>query len=277
MKYKKSIFVHIRILKTSISMKYIPLFLAITLGLAHGKSNSSGPDSPVLFGEIIAVSTDKKTVTILQSGSDERKITITKKTKLSFVGMEKNAHELKVGYWGKAKVKKGEAGSLKLTQPIVKLNPLGPERISMDEKSIFTAVDENRDSGIDYVEMSQAIYHSPKHGPDKFEKYDEDANGLLDGQEFPQLLSQLTWWKFSRKSADNWFTQGDTNGDGKLDEKEFGQTFDTGNHTENRFKRSDGDKSGFLDKSEVLEFYQSLISGAGEEDDSKRKKKKRKK
>ena len=37
-------------------MKYIPLFLAITLGLAHGKSNSSGPDSPVLFGEIIAVS-----------------------------------------------------------------------------------------------------------------------------------------------------------------------------------------------------------------------------
>ena len=40
-------------------MKYIPLFLAITLGLAHGKSNSSGPDSPVLFGKIIAVSTQE--------------------------------------------------------------------------------------------------------------------------------------------------------------------------------------------------------------------------
>ena len=256
-------------------MKYIPLFLVITLGIAHGKSNSSGPESPVLYGEIIAVSTDKKTVTILQSGSDKREIKITKKTKLSFVGMGKKSQDLKVGYWGKAKVKKGEAGSLKLTQPVGKLNPLGPERISMDEKSIFTAVDQNRDSGIDYVEMSRAIYHSPKHGPDKFEKYDMDANGLLDEDEFPVLLNQLTWWKFSRKSADNWFTQGDTNGDGKLDAKEFGQTFDTGNHTENRFKRADSDKSGSLDKAEVAEYYKSLLSG-GEEDqeDTKRKKKK---
>ena len=259
-------------------MKYLPLFLTIMLGSAYGKSNSSGPDSPVLFGEIIAVSDDRKTVTILQSGSDKREITITKKTKLSFVGMGKKEQELKLGYWGKAKVKKGEAGSLKLTQPVGKLNPLGPERISMNEKSIFTAVNENRDSGIDYVEMSRAIYHSPKHGPDKFEKYDVDANGLLDEREFPVLLDQLTWWKFSRKSADSWFEQGDANRDGKLNEKEFGQTFHTGNHTENRFRRADGDKSGFLDKPEVSEFYQSLISGGeDEEDDSKRKKKKRNK
>ena len=284
MKEKKSNFIFYLKLLTRITsllvfMKYIPLFLAISLGLAHGKSNSSGPDSPVLYGEIIAVSDDRKTVTILQAGSDERDITITKKTKLSFVGMGKQSQELKVGYWGKAKVKNGEAGSLKLTQPVGQLNPLGPERISMDEKSIFTAVDENRDSGIDYVEMSRAIYHSPKHGPDKFEKFDVDANGLLDDEEFPVLLDQLTWWKFSRKSGDDWFTQADTNGDGKLDENEFGQTFNTGNHTENRFKRADGDKSGFLDKSEVSEFYQSLISGGEDEedDDSKREKKKRKK
>jgi Ca2+-binding EF-hand superfamily protein len=255
-------------------MKYIPLFLAISLGTAHGKSNSSGHDSPVLYGEIIAVSDDRKTVTILQSGTDKREIMITKKTKLSFVGMGKKSQELTVGYWGKAKVKNGEAGSLKLTQPVGKLKLLGPERISMDEKSIFTAVDVNRDSGIDFVEMSRMIYHSPKHGPDKFEKYDADANGLLDEEEFPVLLDQLAWWRFSRKSADNWFMQADANADGKLDEKEFGQTFDTGNHTENRFKRADGDKSGFLDKPEVSEFYQSLISGGGEneEDDSKRKK-----
>jgi Ca2+-binding EF-hand superfamily protein len=255
-------------------MKYIPLFLAISLGTAHGKSNSSGHDSPVLYGEIIAVSDDRKTVTILQSGTDKREIMITKKTKLSFVGMGKKSQELTVGYWGKAKVKNGEAGSLKLTQPVGKLKLLGPERISMDEKSIFTAVDVNRDSGIDFVEMSRMIYHSPKHGPDKFEKFDVDANGLLDEEEFPVLLDQLAWWRFSRKSADNWFMQADANADGKLDEKEFGQTFDTGNHTENRFKRADGDKSGFLDKPEVSEFYQSLISGGGEneEDDSKRKK-----
>ena len=258
---------------------YLLIFFIAATGASHCKSNSSGPDSPVLYGEIIAVSDDRKTVTILQSGSDKREITITKKTKLSFVGMGKKSQELKVGYWGKAKVKNGEASSLKLTQPVGQLKPLGPERISMDEKSIFTTVDVNRDSGIDYVEMSRSIYHSPKHGPDKFEKYDMDANGLLDDEEFPVLLDQLTWWKFSRKSGNDWFMQADTNGDGKLNENEFGQTFDTGNHTENRFKRADGNKSGFLDKPEVSGFYQSLISGGeeDEDDDSKRKKKKRKK
>ena len=260
-------------------MKYLLIFFITATGAAHGKSNSRGPDSPVLYGEIISVSDDRKIVTILQSGSDKREIKITKKTKLSYVGMAKENQELKVGYWGKAKVKNGEAGSLKLTLPVGALQPLSKERISMDENAIFAAVDLNRDSGIDYVEMSRAIYHSPKHGPDKFEKCDVDANGLLDQKEFPVLLDQLTWWKFSRKSVDNWFTQADTNGDGKLDEKEFSLTFDTGNHTANSFKRADGDKSGLLDKSEVSEFYQSLISGGeeDEEDDSKRKKKKRKK
>ena len=61
----------------------------------------------------------------------------------------------------------------------------------MDEKSIFTAVDENRDSGIDYVEMSRAIYNSPKHGPDKFEKFDVDKSGHLDSREFSNLASEL--------------------------------------------------------------------------------------
>ena len=260
-------------------IKYLLIFFITAAGGAQGKSNSRGPDSPVLFGEITAVGDGGKTVTILQAESQAREISITKKTTLSFVGMAKENRELKVGYWGKAKVKNGEAGSLKLTLPVGALKPLSKERTSMDENAIFAAVDENRDSGIDYVEMSRALYHSPKHGPDKFEKSDKDSNGLLDHAEFSKLLAQVTWWKFSRKSAEDWFAQADTNGDGKLDEKEFGLTFDTGNHTANRFKRADGDTSGILDKLEVSEFYQSLISGGeeGEEDDSKRKKKKRKK
>ena len=258
-------------------MKYLLIFFIIATGAAHGKSISRGPDSPVLYGEIITASDDKKIVTILQSGSDKREIKITKKTKLSFVGMAKENQELKVGYWGKAKVKNGEDGSLKFTQPVGKLNPLGPERISMDEKSIFTAVDVNRDNGIDYVEMSRSIYHSPKHGPDKFEKCDVDANGLLDQKEFPILLDQLAWWKFSRRSSNDWFAQGDSNGDGKLDEEEFGQTFDGGNHTKNRFKRADSDKSGFLDKVEITDFYKGLISGREEEEVEKKERRKKEK
>ena len=89
---------------------YLLIFFIAASGASHCKSNSSGPDSPVLYGEIIAVSDDRKTVTILQSGSDNREITITKKTKLSFVGMGKKSKDLKVGYWGKAKVKKWRGG-----------------------------------------------------------------------------------------------------------------------------------------------------------------------
>ena len=89
---------------------------------------------------------------------------------------------------------------------------------------------------------------------------------MLDAEEFPRLLAELAWWKFSRKSAADWFEQGDANGDGKIDVKEFGPTFDAGNHTKNRFKRADGDKSGLLDKAEVADYVQSLISG-GEEDE----------
>ena len=256
-------------------MKYLLIFFITATGASHGKSNSRGPDSPVLFGEITAVGDGGKTVTILQAGSQAREISITNKTTLSFVGMAKENQELKVGYWGKAKVKNGEAGSLKLTLPVGALKPLSKERISMDENAIFAAVDQNRDSGIDYVEMSRAIYHSPKHGPDKFEKCDVDANGLLDQKEFPVLLDQLTWWKFSRKSSNDWFAQGDSNGDGKLDENEFGQTFDGGNHTKNRFKRADSDKSGFLDKVEIADYYKGLISGREEEDVEKKERRKK--
>jgi len=256
-------------------MKYLLILFITATGAAHGKSNSRGPDSPVLFGEITAVGDGGKTVTILQAGSQARKISITNKTTLSFVGMAKENQELKVGYWGKAKVKNGEAGSLKLTLPVGALKPLSKERTSMDENAIFAAVDQNRDSGIDYVEMSRAIYHSPKHGPDKFEKCDVDANGLLDQKEFPVLLDQLTWWKFSRKSVDDWFTQADSNGDGKLDENEFGQTFDGGNHTQNRFKRADSDKSGFLDKVEVADYYKGLIIGREEVEVEKKERRKK--
>ena len=258
-------------------MKYLLIFFITGTGAAHGKSNSRGPDSPVLFGEITAVGDGGKTVTILQAGSQAREISITNKTTLSFVGMAKENQELKVGYWGKAKVKNGEAGSLKLTLPVGALKPLSKERISMDENAIFAAVDQNRDSGIDYVEMSRAIYHSPKHGPDKFEKCDVDANGLLDQKEFPILLDQLAWWKFSRKSSNDWFAQGDSNGDGKFDENEFGQTFDGGNHTQNRFKRADSDKSGFLDKVEITDFYKGLISGREEEEVEKKERRKKEK
>ena len=72
-----------------------------------------------------------------------------------------------------------------------------------------------------------------------------DANGLLDEKEFPITSRSAYLVEVLPQKCGCKFAQADTNRDGKLDEKEFGQTFDTGNHTENRFKRTDGDKSGF--------------------------------
>ena len=85
-------------------MKYVPLFSPLVLAL-HTESPIAVDWQPGIGGEIIAVSDDRKTVTILQSGSNKREITITKKTKLSFVGMGKKSQELKVGTGEKRKSK----------------------------------------------------------------------------------------------------------------------------------------------------------------------------
>ncbi|MEM1293870.1 MAG: EF-hand domain-containing protein [Verrucomicrobiota bacterium] len=249
-------------------MKSLLVFLSLVAmqGLACAQSNSSGPSSPIVVGKIIAVGDDEESVTILQAGTYERVIPISEKTNVAFVGMPKRAREFTIGYGAKASLKGGKAKYLKMTLPLEEVASLGADRTAMTEESIFASSDANNDKGIDYVEMSKFIYHSPKHGPDKFQNLDADGDGLLDDEEFPKLLAGVGWWKFSRKTAAEWFAEGDANKDGGIDVDEFGPTFDGGSHTATRFKRADKNKDGMLDQAETTAYVATLIhEKAGDE------------
>ncbi|MEM7602779.1 MAG: EF-hand domain-containing protein [Verrucomicrobiota bacterium] len=240
-----------------------PLLTSVMLltlpGLTLAQSNSSGPNSPIVVGTIIAIGEDDESVTILQGGEFERVISISEGTNVSFIGMPKKDREFTLGYGAKASLKGGKTKYLKVTLPLEETTSLGPDRTSMSEESVFAASDANRDDGIDYVEMSRFIYHSPKHGADKFQNLDADADGLLDEDEFSRLLEGVAWWKFSRKNATEWFSEGDANQDGGIDMEEFGPTFDGGSHTASRFKRADRNKDGKLDEAETALYVRSLV------------------
>ena len=228
---------------------------------AKSKSNSKGSDSPLVIGPIVHVSgTD--TVTILHGGEFERKLNLSKDTEIVFVGMPAVSRSLKVGYGAKASVKNGSVRSLKLTLPVKDPASLGPDRTKLSLAQILAKADGNGDGGLDYVEMSRWIYHSPKHGPDTFLKTDKNKDGLVGPKELPKLLAGVSWWKYSRQSPTAWFEQADANKNGTLDLKEFTSIAAGKNHAENVFKRTDKNKDGTLDRKEVEKYVDQLIGSA---------------
>jgi Ca2+-binding EF-hand superfamily protein len=235
------------------------LFTAVT---CSAKPNSKGADSPLAIGPITAISTDGKTLTILQGGEHKRDLVLSSRTELIFVGMPKSARRLAVGHGVKASVKGGSVRSVKVTLPIKQAASLGKDRTKLSVDQVLVKANENDDGGLDYVEMSRWIYHSPKHGPDSFLKADKNDDGLLDGSELTKLLAGVSWWKYSRKSSDEWFRQADANGNGVLDLKEFTSIAAGKNHAENVFKRTDKNKDKALDSKEVAKYVDQLIGSA---------------
>ena len=228
---------------------------------AKSKSNSKGSDSPLVIGPIISVSgTD--TVTILHGGEFERKLNLSKDTEIVFVGMPAVSRSLEVGYGAKASIKNGSVRSLKLTLPVKEPASLGPDRTKLSLAQVLAKADGNGDGGLDYVEMSRWIYHSPKHGPDTFLKTDKNKDGLVGPKELPKLLAGVSWWKYSRKSSGEWFREADANGNGVLDLKEFTTIAAGKNHAENVFKRTDKNKDKALDPKEVAKYVDQLIGSA---------------
>ena len=254
-----------RLQSCSLNMKIISclvlsiLFTAVT---CSAKPNSKGADSPLAIGPITAISTDGKTLTILQGGEHKRDLVLSSRTELIFVGMPKSARRLAVGHGVKASVKGGSVRSVKVTLPIKQAASLGKDRTKLSVDQVLVKANENDDGGLDYVEMSRWIYHSPKHGPDSFLKADKNDDGLLDGSELTKLLAGVSWWKYSRKSSDEWFRQADANGNGVLDLKEFTSIAAGKNHAENVFKRTDKNKDKALDSKEVAKYVDQLIGSA---------------
>lgn len=240
---------------------YVVMASCLLLSLAantFAQSNSKGPNSPIVVGKVTAVSADESTLSV-KTSDHERTLKVVGATKTTYVGLpDKKDHKFVIGYDVKASVNKdGTAKSIKLTKPVGKPVSLGPSRVGMSPAELFKAADKDRDKRLSYAEYSISIYHSPKHGPDKFHKADKNRNGLLDMSEFEPTLAGVSWWVLSRKSPDQWFQGTDTDSNGKLSIDEF-RILASSNHYENHFKRADLDQSDSLDLKEVTLFVRGV-------------------
>jgi hypothetical protein len=229
----------------------IPLY---SLNAAKKKKTES------IFGVISEVNEDTLDVYV-KRGKKTHTLTMTSDTSKIFIGDLINTKEIKKGYPVRAHVNNSEIGKIYVTKPIkdVTVRPT-PEMVKMTPKEVFEIVDLNEDNAVSYVEFSAKIHASIKHGPVQFSKSDKDKSGGLNLKEFEYALENHTkWWKYSRKTSDEWFKSSDKDSNGVLNEKEFEFLLGSDAHMEVFFPRADKDESGDLDKKEVSNYIQTLI------------------
>ena len=229
----------------------------------QAQSNSKGRDSSVVVGTLKSVDSSGTKFDVLQSGEHLRKLYVNSDSKVNFVGLPAHGKQKpRVGLGVKATCENdGRVKTISFTPPVGDPSMLGEERLKMTERELFKEVDKDASNSISYVEFSKYIYHSPKHGPDSFRKYDKDSDGALATAEFVEALSKVSWWILSRKTPGEWFNQADKNRDGMLDSNEFASICTSGNHIENIFKRVDQDKSGSLAQRETEAYIRSVTHG----------------
>ena len=230
---------------------------------AQSKSNSKGPDSPVVVGTLTAVDDSGRRFEILQTGKHRRRLYADARTKIDYVGFpDKARHQPTPGYGVKASSEKdGRLKSLLFTPAVAGQQPLGPEKLTMTVAELFTRTDRDRDDRVGYVEFSQSIHASPKHGPEMFRKVDSNADGELTLKEFSHALDGVAWWTLSRRTPAAWIAHADRDRDGHLNLKEFAAICTSGNHVENIFRRCDLDKSGDLSRQETTAYIRGVTHG----------------
>ncbi len=234
-----------------------PILFSLTLLIATSsllaQSNSKGKDSPLVIGKITAVSEDGQSITILHQGEHSREVALPK-SGIQYVSVPADQQKPTIGFSAKAAIKGGSTKKLQLTLPIPEHQPLGEERASLSMEQIFAMADRNSDGKIDYIEMATSLYHSAKHGPDRFAKADKDKDGFLDLKELTKVMSEVSWWKYSRKTTGEWFAMADDDENGTLTKAEFLTICAGKSHVDNHFKRTDKDKNGTLSPQEVASY-----------------------
>jgi Ca2+-binding EF-hand superfamily protein len=241
----------------------IPVIVGCLLTPAFAESNSKGPNSPVVVGTLRGVDSSGTQFEVLQDGDHTRKLYSDKKTQIYFIGLPNKAdHKPTVGYGVKASSEKGgRLKSISFTPEIGEPKPLGAEKLAMSAAELFARVDRDDNSRVGYVEFSETIYYSAKHGPDSFRKADKDSDGELNQKEFAVAVGGVSWWKLSRHTPDEWYAKADKNKDDELDIKEFAVICTSGNHIDNIFRRADIDRSGRLSSKETTAYIRGVTHG----------------
>ena len=227
---------------------------------AQAKPDIEGPQKSVVVGTLVNVDASGKSFQVQQNSEQIHNLFMNSKSKIYYVGLPAiSKQKPRAGLEVKASCgKNGLIKTITFTPPVGEPSMLGEERLAMTERELFNEVDQDASKSVSYVEFSKHIYHSPKHGPDSFRKADRDSNGVLDGAEFPEALSEVSWWKISRKTSSDWFIQADKNMDDMLDIREFAFICTSRNHIENIFKRADEDNSDSLTQRETAAYIRSV-------------------
>ncbi len=261
----------------SITAVVISIFFIDSVSV-QAKPNSKGADSAIVVGTLTRVDSSGKAFDVQQTGESLRTLRLDSKSKVYFVGFSgKSKHEPQAGFGVKASCgKDGQIKTITFTPPVGEPSTLGEKRLTMTEQELFIEVDKDGSKSISYPEFSTYIYHSPKHGPDSFQKTDQDGDGVLNATEFKKALSGVSWWTLSRKTPEKWFVQADENNDGTLTIEEFAGICTSGNHIENIFKRADEDTSSGLTQRETEAYIRSVTHEEKKEKKEKKSRKKRK-
>jgi Ca2+-binding EF-hand superfamily protein len=241
----------------------LPFIIALILWviqICHAEPSKKSANT-VIYGPVESITADGKTLTITYKGKTKEQIILTENSKFFYNGiLEEKNRKIQVGYSIRANVNKDKTiKQIHVSEALNPVKPLGPNRTKMTPTEVFAAADANQDGKLSYIEISASIYRSEKHGPQHFPVADSNSDGTLDADEFAKYIENVSWWKWSRKSAEEWFKQGDKNTDGKIDISEF--SFFYKGHIDVRFPAADKNKNDSLDLSETKAVLKKLISG----------------
>jgi Ca2+-binding EF-hand superfamily protein len=240
-------------MKRRSKLLWLTSFLVVSIASAAERTQD------LVVGVITAVNGD--TIEVFEKrGKKTHTLKLPAATSIKFIGALKETKEIKPDYCVRAHASNGVIGNLYVTLPIeqVAITPT-PEMVKMPPAELFKVADPNGDGKVSYVEFSNKIKASLKHGPVTFSKSDKDKSGSLNVKEFGTAMKMVKWWKMSRKTPEEWFKLSDKDENGVLNEKEFTILLGSNAHMNVFFPRADSNKSSDLDQKEVAAYIQTLI------------------
>lgn len=226
----------------------------------EGKAKSEKP----VRGELLEIS---DTFLVFKIQNEEKvKVTLAENPSFSFVGFSgymDNVTKPQKGFFvSVSRINDGDTiNAAQFSPPFPALQSIENKHLlSADE--LFKIADENKDGKVTYMEYSTHIYQSLKHGPGKFrKKMDKDSDGVINLQEFRNSLNEFTWYRLSRKAAEEWFKEKDIDNNQSLDIKEAAGLFRIHGDLEPVFKKYDKDKSGGISVEEYKIHWTEVVTG----------------
>lgn len=250
-----------KLVKTTVVALAVGILAVSFATTLRAEGNGSGPDSPVVVGEVLSVK-DGSVLVRQKNGGYERELRLDKDSKIRYLGFkgtgQTDVSAPRKGFLVKAKVAPGDLVKSIYFTPPLPASHLIPNPHLKTVAELFKAADQNGNGKVDYVEFSVAIMYSPKHGPQHFSAHDKDADDGLDVKEFEGVLNALTSWRLSRKTPEQWMAEADKDKDGELDAQEFRSI--TGSHHGGGLEQTDQDGSGKLSVAELGKYLQAKIA-----------------